>query len=212
MRQIRTVYRWAALLSVVALSGVAAQTPDPPVVTRLGVPEPATGIPAGKGAASSGAPVTRLTTPVPTPVVPPPGGTLPGGSPAGSPELQRPALGMTGGATAPGNQPVGNSPAFDSILPEAPGTGADLNAPVGASPGSLPGVPASSPPGGEGVNAPGNGPTPLLSQPVDPARPMPPTPVPVLPLSLIYGATLLLAAGYLWYTARQAETEERQRA
>jgi hypothetical protein len=208
MRQIPTVSRLAALLSVLVLSGVAAQTPGSGLTDGRSATASSPVAAAGR-AVGSGAPVTRLTTP--TPGVPAPGGTLPGNAPSASPLLQRPAVRGTGDAPASANQPAGNSPAsLDSVLPGAPG--ADLNAPVDASPGALSETPDASLSGVEGVNAPGVGTTPLLSQPAEPARPVLPTPVPVLPLSLIYGAILLFAAGYFWYTARRAQQAEAGRS
>jgi hypothetical protein len=60
---------------------------------------------------------------------------------------------------------------------------------------------------GTGAFEPGTGTTPLLVHTLDPEPAQPLTPVPVVPLSLLYSVILLLAGGYLWYTARLAASD-----
>lgn len=83
------------------------------------------------------------------------------------------------------------------------------NGPLGVAGTSLPGTPE---PGDEPDAAPlGTSASPLFARTPEPLPAVPPTPVPVLQLTLLYGAILLFAGGYFWYTARLA-TEDAHNA
>lgn len=243
MGQFRTVLLAASLLSAAALSGVAAQTPDPvPGRTSPAATGPATlppgsssaaellpaqstappkknsaAVPGGDKAVGAKPAVTLLATPPPTTTMPKPGvnGAVPSAGATGSgsvlPREDHPALSgdpagklPLGALNAPaGNLPVGTDPA----LPSGPSGGVDLNAPAGTGLSTLPEPPGSLPDDAAPANAPGVGTAPLLSHQPEHAPAAPPTPVPVLPLGIIYGVIVLLAGGYFWYTSRLANTE-----
>jgi len=79
----------------------------------------------------------------------------------------------------------------------------------GAQSGLRPEMPGNTPveETGAGTPTPDASTTPLLAHTPEPEPVLPLTPVPVLPLSILYGVILLCAGGYFWYTARLAEGE-----
>lgn len=175
-------------------------------------------------ASKLGAPVQLLSTPRSTPVMPRPALAPPAAS------VQQPVTGML---------PVGNNSAGtvlprtemplseDSVsgkgeasagvgteLPASPGVGAVPNGPGGLGAEVTPGEPSTTLSNGEvgEAPAPGVGNYPAVARTPEPASSVPATPVPVLPLSILYGVVLLFAAGYFWYTARLAQTENSRNA
>lgn len=161
-----------------------AEAPPPGEVA----PAPARTAPAPAGSLTSTAPATTRT------VAPPAG-----------PNAAGPVVDKTP-PTAAASQPAPSAGATDSAGPSAP---AAVSA--GSEPSELPPnsgtVPSTEEPPPTLLDIPDVGPgsinSPLISGKLGPEERFVAQPVPVTALSLIFGVTLLLAVGYLYYTARR---------
>lgn len=122
-----------------------------------------------------------------------------GNAPAGT---LAPRLGAPGSdaVPAPGNLPVGATTDLRGTAGPAPLS----NLPPGVRGEPLPETPGTVPQSEFGSNAPDPEvvTTPMFAHTAEAEPALPPTPVPVLPLSILYGVVLLCAGGYFWYTAR----------
>lgn len=175
-------------------------------------------------ASKPGVPVQLLSTPSSTPVMPRPSLAAPAAS-GQQPGPGVPSLGKNSAGTVLPRTEVplaedsvsgkGQAPAGGgSELPASPGVVTVPNGPGGMANEVNPEEPRTTLSGGElgEVPAPGFGNKPLVARTPEPASSIPANPVPGLPLSILYGVILLFAAGYFWYTARLAQTENSRNA
>ncbi|MGV3724670.1 MAG: hypothetical protein ACO1SX_27550 [Actinomycetota bacterium] len=177
----------ASFLSVSLMGHALAQEPAP---QTPGGAAPDRAVGAGDGPAS------------------PPAGS-PREAPAPAQKFARPVVGAGLQSSTPVVKP---SPTPAPLETPAPAPASPANEPSVLPPTGVPVIPEPEPQASPQLDIPDTGPgsinQPLISRASDPEPTPEEQPVPVRELSLFFGMTLLLAVGYLTFTARTPEVEE----